>query len=172
MDCANNSYDSYSSSNIKFKLYDSLEDRNTTFGYNTTLNQRVNNNLHDSYFYEKISGPEAPKDYYFQMQTDPNNKTVFGELEVLDIRPNLYNDNVLPTTPTFESVDLYKNWKPFTTSATPTMKNCYTTFVPHEPVEVAPRETQHFWEADLNARIHERSLILSAEEIKAQTQTG
>ena len=44
------------------------------------------------------------------------------------------------------------------------MKNCYTTYVPHEPVEVAPKQTPKYWEADLNARMYERSVIVAAEE--------
>jgi hypothetical protein len=164
MDCADNSYDSFSSQNLKFKLYDSLQDRNQSFGYNYTLNQRVNDNYHNSYFEPNISPPQAPKNYYFQMHTDPNIKSTLSDFDFQDIRPNLYNDNVLPTTPTFEYPDLYRNWKPFTTTARPIMKNCYTTYVPHEPVEVAPKQTPKYWEADLNARMYERSVIVAAEE--------
>ena len=44
------------------------------------------------------------------------------------------------------------------------MKNCYTRFIPHAPVEVAPRHSSKYWEADLNARIYERRLAMSGEE--------
>ena len=50
MNCGGGSYDSYSANNLKFKLYDSVDNRNDTFGYDYTLNHRVNTNYQNTYF--------------------------------------------------------------------------------------------------------------------------
>lgn len=170
MNC-NTTYNSYDSETIKTKLYDSLKQRNELFGYDAQQIQTLQKNYHDNYFTNTFppEGPcnssqstsMAPLDYYFDLRTNPSKKTVIGYTA---LTPNLYDDNVLPTAPTIEEPNLYKNWEPFSTTATPIMKGCYVKFVPHKPVEVAPRQNIRYWGADLNARLYERRLISSAEE--------
>jgi len=141
------------------------------FGYDAQLIGRLQNNYHNNYFQNSYPGEgscntsedvsKAPQDYYFDLRTKSNQKSVVG---FTALTPNLYNDNVLPTTPTIEKPNLYRNWEPFSTTATPVMGGCYTRFIPHKPVEVAPRQDVSYWGADLNARMYERQIISSAKE--------
>lgn len=156
----------YSGDSFKFQLYDSLEDRNNLFGYNFMLSQPLQRQQHNAHFLNTRPGPvqdirRAPKDYYFNMRTNNNLKTVLGPM---DTRPNLYNDNVLPYTRTFERPDLYKSWEPFTTTAVPAMKGERVRWTPHAPCEVAPNNDPRLWVADTNAAIYERGLVTSARE--------
>jgi hypothetical protein len=165
------SYNSYGPPHFRQHLFDSVQDRNRTFGYNKELQQRLQNNYRSSYFNNQFPGQQgcntsqdvstAPKNYYFNLKTDINQKTIIGQTH---LRPNIYNDNVLPETPTFVRPNLYKSWETFSTTATPVMRGQYTKFIPHTPVEVAPRQDARYWEADLNARLYERQIITSAKE--------
>jgi hypothetical protein len=161
----------YGQETFKTKLYDSLRQRNELFGYDAQSGQRLQKNYHDNYFQNNYSGQnalyssrdisQAPLDYYFDLRTNGNQKAVIG---FTSLAPNLYDDNVVPSVPTVTKPNLYKSWEPFSTSATPVMKGCYTRFIPHEQVEVAPRQDIRYWGADLNSRFYERQIISSAEE--------
>jgi len=156
----------YAKDAFKFALYEGKQERNALFGYDYLQRQPLQQRYHDNYFCNNLPGNvkdirAAPKDYYFDMRTEPCEKTVIGPL---DTRPNLYNDNVLPYTRTFERPNLYKSWEPFTTTAVPAMKGQYVTYIPHKPCEVAPNNDDKLWVADLNSKLYERSIISSARE--------
>jgi len=169
-DC-NATQNTYAAADFKWNLYDSLKQRNELFGYNDQNILRLQRNYNDNYFVNTAKSGDrcdkscdvrtAPLDYYFDLRTKSNEKAIIG---YTDLTPNLYNDNVTPQQPTIEKPDLYKTWEPFSTSATPVLKGCYTHYVPHKPVEVAPQQRPDYWGADLNARMYERSLISSAKE--------
>jgi hypothetical protein len=153
-------HNSYSQSDLKWKLYDSVQERNELFGYNHQHLMRVQENHNNSYLVNQfpLSQP-YDTDYYFDLRA--KDKSIIGFTEQT---PHLYNDNVLPGQPTIEQPNLYKNWEPFTTTAAPVLKGQYTQFIPHTPVEIAPRQNSNYWSADLNARLYERQLISSAKE--------
>jgi hypothetical protein len=169
-DC-NATQNTYSTDGFKRKLYDSLKQRNELFGYDAQNVQRLQQNYQNNYFVNTGQSTDscnkscdvkmAPMDYYFDLRTNQSAKAVIG---FTGLTPNLYDDNVIPDKATIEKPNLYRNWEPFSTTATPVMKGCYTRFVPHEPVEVAPRQDVNYWGADLNARMYERRLISSAKE--------
>lgn len=166
-------YNSYDKQNIHQKLYDSPDQRNELFGYDAQRTQRLQQTYHNNYPNGEYTGEEertcdtrhdvsqAPLDYYFDLRTNSNQKSIIGYSAMT---PNLYNDNVLPTTPTIKAPNLYKNWEPFSTTPTPVMGGCYTKFIPHKPIEVAPHTNVRYWGADLNARMYERKIISSANE--------
>jgi len=155
----------YAANAFKFSLYNSLGERNNLHGFNYMLSQPVQRKHQDAYFENNRPGPpqdirKAPKDYYFDMRVNDEQKTVIGPL---DTRPNIYNDNVAPYTKTFEKPNLYKSWQPFSTTALNVMKGQYVRFIPHEkPCEVAPNNDSRLWVADQNPEMYERGLIMSA----------
>lgn len=159
----------YAEDAFKHKLYNSTDERNHMFGYDFMQKQPLQSRYHDNYLCNHLAGATkdirmAPKDYYFDMKVPECEKTVIGPL---DTRPNIYNDNVLPYTKTFEQPNLYKNWAPFTTTATPAMKGQYVRFIPNtkeETCEVAPNNDPKIWVADLNSKLYERNIISSARE--------
>jgi hypothetical protein len=156
----------YAADAFKYTLYASEGERNALFGYDYLQKQPLQQRYHQGYFRNDLKVNvrdirQSPKDYYFDMKTRECEKTVIGPLNT---RPNLYNDNVLPYTTTFERPNLYKSWQPLTTTAVPAMKGQYVQYIPHKPCEVAPNNDPKLWVADLNAKMYERSLISSARE--------
>ena len=159
-------HNSYAEDAFKNTLYDSVAERNNLFGYDYLQHQPLQDRYASNHFCNHLRGEvrdihQAPKDYYFDMNTRACEKTVIGPL---DTRPNLYNDNVLPYTKTFERPNLYKSWQPFTTTATPAMKGQYVRYIPHEPCEVAPNNDDKLWVADLNSKLYERRLVTGARD--------
>lgn len=171
MSCQASTY-TYADPGFRRQLYDSVAERNHIFGYDATELPRVQRNYHDTYVCDPYKSCcannrscdvcTAPKDYYFDLNVDPCQKAVIGFTK---FTPNLYDDVVLPGgKPTIEKPNLYRSWEPFSTTATPILKGCYTKWIPHKPVEIAPRRDPNYWVADLNARLYERSLVGSAKE--------
>uniref|UniRef100_A0A6C0BN98 Uncharacterized protein n=1 Tax=viral metagenome TaxID=1070528 RepID=A0A6C0BN98_9ZZZZ len=165
---------SYTKPAFKYQLYDSLTERNRTFGYDYMSQSRLQNNHHNAYFSNVYCGSvgdihQAPKDYYFgsaDLRPRPAPDACPAQnMAPLDTRPNIYNDNVYPYTNTFVKPTLHRSWQPFTTTATPSMTGSYTQFFPHaQPCEVAPWNSSMVWEADLNAKLYERAIIAGAKE--------
>ena len=154
------------SKDFKWKLYDSLHERNNLFGYDQQNIMRVQENVNNTHFVNNLVGNScdvatASIEYYNDLRTKQNQKAVIGFTHAT---PNLYNDNVLPGYPTIEEPNLHKNWKPLVTSAAPVLQGSYVSYTQHEPVEIAPRQNVNFWGADLNARLYERQLVGSAIE--------
>jgi hypothetical protein len=167
----NTTDNSYSSQCMSRTLYDGPADRAAVFGTDMMQEQALQRNYNTGYFYNPAPcvNPCAPRSvdicaasqaYYF----DPVEPKQGANLALLTTQPNIYDDTVVVTEPTFSPPNLYKNWEPFSTTATPVLQGCYTKWVPHTPVEVAPRQDPNFWEADLNKRMYERGLITSAKE--------
>jgi hypothetical protein len=153
----------YTSSNLRNWLFATAEERNEAFGYSGQVLPRVQQN-YNAAWKTTTCGPsqdvsQADQNYYFDMRTDPREKSVIG---YLGMQPNLYNDNLLPVS-TVVPME-YKSWEPFTTTANPVPRGTRVQFIPHAPVEVAPRQRESYWVADLNARIHERKLVTGAIE--------
>jgi len=65
--------------------------------------------------------------------------------------------NTNPSTKAILSPGLYRPQTP-----EPVLQSQYRRFTPHAPVEIAPLDPSR-WEADLNARIYERKMQVSAE---------
>lgn len=153
------------SKDFKYQLYESVEDRNSIFGYDQLNLMRVQEAHNNAHFHDAPPGAScdvssAPLDYYYDLRV--RDKAVIGFTHAT---PNLYDDCVYPGQPTIEAPNLHKNWQTFTTTATPPLlKGCPVTFTEHEPVEIAPRLQSNYWLADLNARLYERQLINSAQE--------
>lgn len=154
----------YAADAFKFRLYNSLDERNNLHGNNFVLSQPVQRKHQDAFFTHVTPSNDiskAPKDYYFDLRTG-DSKSAIGPMNV---RPNLYNDNVSPYTSTFERPSLYKSWEPFTTTPINAMKGERVRFIPHaQPCEVAPNTDSRLWTADPNAELYERRLIQSAED--------
>jgi hypothetical protein len=157
---------SYTRDAFKYKLYSSLDERNNLHGYNYMLSQPLQRRHQDAYFVNDRPGPpqdirEAPRDYYFDMRVNSQEKAVIGPMNTV---PNIYNDNVAPYARTFEQPNLLKSWEPFSTTPVNAMKGERVQFIPHTPCEVAPNSDSRLWVADQNPELYERKLILSAKE--------
>ena len=150
---------------FKFRLYDSVEERNNLFGNNFMLDTTRERSYMNGHFSQCDKTPEdirfGPKQYYYDMRVDDAQKTIMGPMNV---RPNLYDDIVVPYLPTFEKTNSYKSWEPFTTTATAVKRGHATEWIPHTPVEVAPNRDARLWQADQNSLLYERKLISSARE--------
>lgn len=166
------SQDPYSKEGLRQTLYDGPADRAAIFGLDQ-MNQPgpLQSNYNTGFFYNPApcSNPCAPRstdicmapsDYYWDDITPKQG----ANLGPLNVQPNIYNDLVLPGDKTFEPPNLYRNWEPWSTTATPVLSGCYTTWIPHTPVEVAPRQDPRYWVANKNMRQYERSLQVSAEQ--------
>lgn len=156
----------YAGDSFKYQNYTDPADRAQAFGYNYMRQGPLQNAYHQQYFCNttppKSDVINAPKDYYNHLKLDHEAQAIIGPL---DIRPNLYNDNVHPYTTTSERPNLYKSWQPFTTTATSMAKSQGIMWIPHkQPCEVASRSNPNYWQADLNARIFERGLVSAAAE--------
>ena len=156
----------YAADAFRRKLYEGgCRERNRMFGFDYLQRQPLLQRHLDNYMCNNRFGANkdivgAPKDYYFDMRVNDSEKAIIGPL---DTRPNLYNDNVLPYTRTFEKPMLYRSWEPLTTTATPVMKGQYVRFIPKKkPCEVAPNNDSTLWVTSLNPRMYERKLIQSA----------
>jgi hypothetical protein len=146
-------------------LYASAAERDALFGYDKQNLPRVQRNYNASYKWNHLASPEsqdigqAPRNFYFNTSTNPSEKSVIG---YLGMRPNLYNDNFVTWNKAVP--DFYRTWQPLTTTANPVPTGMHVQYIPHTPVEIAPRQRENYWVADLNARIYERSLLSSAVE--------
>jgi hypothetical protein len=157
---------SYTSVNLRRTLWDSAAQRSQQMGYDRQNLGRVQDNYHENYKCNFMASPDsqdisqAPRNYYFNTTVDPSQKAVIG---FTGMNPNLYNDNLLPGLNTVMQ-NRYKSWEPFSTTANPIVSGGRVQFIPHEPVEVAPRQREQYWGADLNARLYERNVQNAAIE--------
>jgi hypothetical protein len=158
------SVSSYTSASLRNWLFPTIAERNEAFGYDHLLLPPVQQNYNLFWKTPYTAGPSAdvstaPKDYYFNLPANPSRESVIG---FVGMQPNLYNDNLLPlsTVPP----NFWKSGELFSTTANPVPSGAYVRYIPHPPVEIAPNQTRAYWEADLNGRLYERSLINSAKE--------
>lgn len=164
-------YNSYSTENLKFGLYDSLEQRNALFGYDYIHQGAMNKAYQNNFFVNTKASPQsqdislAPRDYYFDLRTDNTQKAVIG-WDDDTLRPSLYNDEVTPAVPSLSTPNFYRSGQPFSNNPTVAFPNVATTFWPHKngPVEVAPNMNPKMWIANQNAMMYERKLVSGAEE--------
>ena len=155
----------YSKDSFKYELYPSLCDRNETHGFNFMYQPDQQQRHHDAHFQNTYNGPWKDRTHtpsLFDTKVDKSQKTLIAPL---DVRPNLYNDQVHPWTPTVDPPNLYRSWKPYTTTATPTMTGEYVQFIPHQqPCPVAPINDSSYWVANMNSKLYERRLLSAADE--------
>jgi len=160
------SNNTYTDDAFKYKLWNSLNDRNQVFGYDKVVQHPVQVNLQNNHFMQGNPGTSgdirtAPKDYYFDLRVDPKTRANIGPLGA---RPNIYNDLQYPWTNNLNKPNLYKNWQPLTTSNTDGLVGQPVRYVAHNPVELAPNYDPKYKTADLNALIYERKIRLEAQE--------
>lgn len=169
----NRTYDSYSTNNLRHKLWDSLQDRDSTFGFDYMTPMRVQRNIQKNHFHNGLaatngcnsscSASSAPNDAYFNLSNrNPSEQAIIGTTQM---SPNLYDDVVTLDKPTIATPNLHRSWEPMSTTPTTPFKHCYTSFTPYEnPVEVAPINRRGYWQADINSYIFERKMQLGAKE--------
>jgi hypothetical protein len=157
---------SYTSANMRRTLFASAAERSHVFGYDKQNNGRVQQNYNDNWKYNHLASPsskdisQAGREYYFNTSVDPSKKAILG---YLGMNPTIYDDNLQAGLNTVVQ-DRYKNWQPFTSTANPIPSGGRVQFIPHESTEIAPRQMESYWQADLNSRMYERGLISSAIE--------
>ena len=158
-------WSSYTSENLRRQTYDNVNERNALF-YNYTLQPKLQQNHHDSYFENKAPGSEgdvstAPRDYYRNLPV-ANGAQLIGSGATT---PNIYDDIVRPWIPTRYVPDLNRSGEPFTTTALNPRRFEYRKWTPHEkPCELAPVHSSRLWVADLNAAQYERTVLSNADE--------
>jgi hypothetical protein len=151
---------SYTQDAIRRNFYDTAEERQELFGHSIQALPP----MQKAYMNEYLNGPpltvmdvaRAPRTATQDMKINSSQKSRLSN--------TLYDDILRGVAPQFHT-----DWKPLTTPVTER-----NTIFPHQvrvsyhpydqPVEIAPRNSEKIWLADLNPAMYERRIALGAEE--------
>jgi len=148
---------SYSSENIKYLAYDSLDHRNEVLGYDYLIKHDNQTQYNNKYF----TRAEHTYNVNNHFKVDTTRKAI---LDNPNTYPNIYDDNIIPGRDNIRSANRYRNWETLKSSAVPSTAGEYNTYTPHDKREVGSKVRDTYWVADLNGQLFDRKLSLSAKE--------